>query len=276
MIISNEFSTANDFYKIMNISFVHANGMPAPTYNVLFEQLSHSVVAKRQYAHDPQYPLVNGWLNQVDELLAFLSQQSVGEPVVSVGHSFGAVISYMAAAKAPEKFAGLVMLDPPIIPGWYGRMFELCKSTPLINKITPAHVTMLRKREWQLSDDMVAYFAKKTFFKNFEQQAIRDYVDSVTSKQEDVYRLSYAPEIEAQIFRTIPTHLHTLYGKVTVPSLLLTGTHTDVTMPFLRRGFLRKQTNFCHEEVTGGHMFPLEHPKETAQRINKFIAGLKI
>jgi pimeloyl-ACP methyl ester carboxylesterase len=258
----------------MNISFVHANGIPAPTYQILFDQLPHKVFAKHQYAHDKRYPLVNGWVHQVDELFAYLDTQKLKEPVLAMGHSFGAVISYMAVAREPERFCGLVMCDPPLLTHFYGQIFELCKKTFLINKITPAHVTMQRKKQWQLSDDVVDYFAKKRFFAKFEKQAVQDYVSSVTTKIENTWQLSYQPEIEAQVFRTIPTDLSQYFGQVSIPSLLLTGRNTDVTMPFLRRKFLAKQPNFLHQEVLGGHMFPLECPNETAQSIKNYIEDL--
>ena len=258
----------------MNISFVHANGIPAPTYQVLFDHLPHSVVAKHQYAHDKRYPLVNGWKHQVDELFAYLDEQKIKTPILAMGHSFGAVISYMAVARDPERFCGLVMCDPPLLTHFFGWMFEMCKSTPLIDKITPAHITMQRKRQWQSSDNVVDYFAQKRFFAQFEPQAIQDYVNSVTTHTGDGLQLSYEPEIEAQIFRTIPTDLSLYIGQVTLPSLLLTGRNTDVTMPFLRRKFLAKQPNFLHQEIPGGHMFPLEFPYETAQIVNDFIARI--
>ncbi|UTP72183.1 alpha/beta hydrolase [Alteromonas sp. LMIT006] len=258
----------------MNISFVHANGIPAPTYQTLFDQLPHKVLAKHQYAHDEVYPLVNGWVHQVDELLAYLDAQHLNAPVLAMGHSFGAVISYMAVARAPERFCGLVMCDPPLLTHWSGRLFEICKRTPLINKITPAHVTMQRKRQWQVNEDVVQYFAKKRFFAEFVPQCINDYVSSVTTQTGDVIELSYKPEIEAEVFRTIPTDLAQYFGQVNLPSLLITGKSTDVTVPFLRKKFLAKQPNFSHCEVQGGHMFPLEVPNTTAQVINEYIASL--
>ena len=87
----------------------------------------------------------------------------------------------------------------------------------------------------------LAIFPKKRFFAKFEKQAVQDYVSSVTTKIENTWQLSYQPEIEAQVFRTIPTTYLSIWT-MSIPSLLLTGRNTDVTMPFLD-GFWQ-QPNF--------------------------------
>jgi pimeloyl-ACP methyl ester carboxylesterase len=258
----------------MFISFAHANGMPAPTYQVLFEQLNNPVIAKHQYAHDPHYPLVNGWARQVDELLDYLDEHGHQRDVVAVGHSFGAIISYLAVCREPQRFRALIMLDPPLLTGFYGWLFERVKRSPLINQITPAGLSSRRTRHWSLDTDLPAYFARKAFFRNFHSQAIADYAHSVVREKGQHLTLSYDPEIEAQIFRTIPTTLARHYGQCQVTSLLVTGTHTDVTMPWLRRAFISRQPEFRHTEVEGGHMFVLESPAQTAQVINDFVTLL--
>ena len=59
---------------------------------------------------------------------------------------------------------------------------------------------MQRKKQWQLSEGVVDYFAKNVFLQNLKKQAVQDYVSSVTTKIENTWQLSYQPEIEAQVF----------------------------------------------------------------------------
>jgi len=37
--------------------------------------------------------------------------------VITVGHSFGGVIAFIAACQRPELFKGLIMIDPPVVTG---------------------------------------------------------------------------------------------------------------------------------------------------------------
>jgi pimeloyl-ACP methyl ester carboxylesterase len=48
----------------------------------------------------------------VHELLTLLDNVGIREPVVLVGHSFGGMTSLAAACLHPERFAGLVLVDP--------------------------------------------------------------------------------------------------------------------------------------------------------------------
>lgn len=50
---------------------------------------------------------------EVRDLLALVA--GIGEPVVLVGHSTGAVIALEAAAMAPESFVALVAYEPPLV-----------------------------------------------------------------------------------------------------------------------------------------------------------------
>lgn len=41
-------------------------------------------------------------------------EQTVGDPVVLVGHSLGAMVAAIAASRVPERVRGLVLEDPPM------------------------------------------------------------------------------------------------------------------------------------------------------------------
>ncbi|CAI8236072.1 MAG: Uncharacterised protein [Glaciecola sp. HTCC2999] len=262
------------------INFVHANGFPAPSYNVFFDVLkkqfaSHSlnIIAKHQYAHDPHYPLVEHWSNQVTEVIDYIKSHA-DEPVIGVGHSFGAVVTYMAACEAPELFKGIVLCDPPVMTGFGGRIIALLKRLGWGDYITPAKRTLQRKQWWDLDEDMSAYFARKPLFKDFHPQCIDDYVKSVSVMKTGMKTLSYDVNVEVGIFRHMPTNIHQYYQRCQVPSLLLTGSATNVTMPLFVKPFLKGNPSMEHSLVEGGHLFVLETPTKTAQSMRHFIAEL--
>jgi pimeloyl-ACP methyl ester carboxylesterase len=99
------------------INFVHANGFPAGSYRTFLSLFSndYSTIALEQYGHDHNYPIHNNWQFLVNELVSFVKKQD--EKVICIGHSFGGVISFMAACQHPELFRGVVMLDPPVFSG---------------------------------------------------------------------------------------------------------------------------------------------------------------
>lgn len=255
--------------------FAHANGFPAGSYRLLFEHLQPnlSVFALDKFAHNPKYPLVDNWHNQVDELIAHVEQNADGQ-VVAIGHSFGGVISYIACCIRPDLFSGLIMLDPPVAAGVARYVFRFAKRNRLIYRLTPAKKTKMRKHRWHKDDDLLKYFSERALFKDMDKRCIQDYIQSVTALRGDERHLLFDRDIEANIFLTIPHNLPNYYGKLQCPATLITPRFTDVCVPRLRKPFLRGNPTITHQELPGGgHMFPLEHPKMVADAIVSIIEG---
>ncbi len=69
------------------IQFSHANGFPARTYSVLFEQLKgHRISAINILAENRKAADIK-WYDLTEDILESAGQ--FGEPVVGVGHSIG-------------------------------------------------------------------------------------------------------------------------------------------------------------------------------------------
>jgi pimeloyl-ACP methyl ester carboxylesterase len=184
-------------------------------------------------------------------------------PVILVGHSFGAIISYLAACKRPDMFGAVILLDPPLITGPASWIFRFAKKNRLIDKITPAGKTKIRNTKWQHDTDLVAYFHSRALFKDMDKDCIKDYVEAVTHREGDHLHLHFDPVIETNIFRTLPDNLHLQYGKLTVPAHLLTGKFTKVCIPRLRNRFLR-----------GNPEVQLERPLELAKELNEILGNI--
>ncbi|MFQ3234933.1 MAG: pimeloyl-ACP methyl ester carboxylesterase [Paraglaciecola sp.] len=255
------------------LHFAHANGFPASSYNKVFSTLQedYHVIAVNKFGHTSRFPISQNWTNQVSELIEYIENTS-SEPVFAVGHSFGGVISYMAACTRPELFRGLIMLDPPVVTGLSRLLFKMCKYTPLIDKLTPAGKTIKRCNRWDKNTDIVTYFKVRALFKNMDPDCIQDYVDGVMELQGNDYSLNFKPEVEANIFRNVPHNINRFYGQLQCPALLVTGQHTTVCTPKLIAPFIRGNKLEHQIMAGGGHMFVLEKPKETARLIAHTLA----
>ncbi len=255
------------------VHFAHANGFPFGSYQTVFDALpvDISVFGKEKFGHERDFPVTSNWTYIVDELLDFISQRNTAkDKTVLIGHSFGAVISYLAACTAPEKVAGLIMLDPPLVTGWRRYLIKLLKTTPLIDRVTPAALARSRNTHWPHSTDMVDYFSGKALFANMDKRCIQDYVKSTTHAEKSGIKLTFRHDVEADIFRNVADNLDKYAGKLQCPSLLVTGASSKVCMPAMRDLFI-KQNELEHITTKGGHMFPLEYPEQTAQIIAKTL-----
>ena len=94
------------------LHFVHANSFPAETYRIFFDHLGghYDVHALAMHAHNPKYPVKDGWhalmLELIDELTA-----RYDEPVILAGHSMGGMLGLMVARARPDLVRCVVLID---------------------------------------------------------------------------------------------------------------------------------------------------------------------
>lgn len=254
------------------INFVHANGFPAGSYRTFLDALpkKYNVIANDQFGHNPNYPIENNWQYLADELVNYIKGQD--QKVICIGHSFGGVISFIAACQHPELFKGLILLDPPAFTGMSTWFMRFAKKTKLIEKITPAGQVKNRRKVWPKDSNLIEKFQHKSLFKNFDPRCVRDYTLHGIKEREDQFELAFSPLVEAQIFRTLPTNLSRYKNKLSIPSALVYGEKSDLCPHSMFKRFA-KQNNITLKTIkNGGHMFPLEQPEETAQIIKTLIS----
>lgn len=258
------------------VVFSHANGFPAGTYRKLFAFLEPQVEIRAvdMFGHDPRFPINDNWGNLASELLAFIDTHC-DRPVFALGHSMGAVLSFIAAHRAPEKFRGLIMMDPPLISGPEGLMFQVVKWMGKSDSLTPAGKSKHRRSHWPSREVAIAELSKKKLFSGVDPDCVHDYVHAVTGLRDDgEYHLRYLVENEVAGFRTTPTDQWRYLRKLRVPGVVITGDHTEVSRPqAIAR--LHRRHGMAHITTPGGHLFPLQHPEQVANLVLAQIAALQ-
>lgn len=223
--------------------------------------------------HDPRFPVQDEWDDLTAEL-EFYIQQNSSEPVVLLGHSLGAIVSFKLALRSPELVKGLIMLDPPLIYGVTTFAIRTAKWFGAIDQVTPAHRSKHRRRVWSSLYAAESYIRSKPFFSNLHQEVIVAWLEHGLLKNREDYRLAFDVQKEVEIFRTTPLHLDKLKGRLTVPGWLIYATDSNACWsgcvhPFARKFGLTVQT------TVGGHMFPLTRLDETASLINHCLRQLQ-
>lgn len=259
------------------INFVHANGFPAKSYNTflgLFRD-DFKVIALDKYGHNPLYSVTHNWQYLVDELIEFVISQNKAlkrenEKVINIGHSFGGVISFMAACQRPDLFKGVIMLDPPAFTGTTAFMMKLLKGTKLFDKMSPAGKANVRRKQWPLNANMVEQFKHKSLFKNFDPRCLSDYANHGFIARNQKQELLFSAEVETQVFRTIPVNLGSFKNKLKMPATLIYA-QNGVCKPKAVKRFANKNRINTIEFTNSGHMFPLEQPEKTAALIKDII-----
>lgn len=254
------------------LHFSHANGFPAASYHKFLGYLESDfrIGSIDCIGHDPAYPVTDGWPHLVAQLVDYLSTHCRA-PVVGMGHSLGGYLTFMAAVQRPELFKCIILLDAPIIGHFKGTAFGMLKRLGLVDRITPAHATRERRRVWPSVEDMIAHFRRRKIFRNFDPDCLRDYAVRGTSHEGGGVRLLFDPEIEYQIYRSVPHDLVYYCNRLKLPAGFIGGRHSNVLHQV---GLANTRRNFKLRRIEGGHLFPFERPQAAAEAVRQLCAEL--
>ncbi len=260
------------------IHFAHANGVPSRVYEKMFSALrdEYDVIYVPLLGPDKRYPVDNNWQSLTQQVIDSIVRQAQGRPVIALGHSLGAVLSFQAALQRPELFSQVIMLDPPLIMGkdaFVLHMAKLLGMTKMLDKMSPAGLSKRRRDHWESREQAAESLRPKGFYANFDADCFRAYIDHAL--MDDPVRggvqLTISKWDEVAVFRTNSSRWWLPQSKPQVPVHMLAAAKG----PFVPRHYpeiLQKKMGVPFSLWDGAHMFPLEQPVEVAARIKDIIA----
>lgn len=253
------------------IHFAHANGFPARTYTKLFSFLEprFDIRYLERHAHDPEFPVTDGWRSLKDELRQSI-ESNFEKPVIGLGHSLGGILHLLVSIDNPQLYKQIILLDAPIISRSSSGGIRVLKALNLMDRFSSSRMTRTRRNLWQSREDAYKHFKAKPKFAAFDDDVLRDYINYGTEETDGGFRLFFAPNVEAAIYRNLPHDLPSLKGKLTVPVAYIGGAQSREAR-LARLSFMQKNFPIDFYFLPGSHLFPFESPRETAAKIESII-----
>ncbi len=262
--------------------FSHANSYAASTYRQLFKgwrAAGHEVAAVEHFGHDAQFPVDRRWRGMTQQLTALIDSLPQSR-LWLVGHSMGGYLSLLAAGQRPERVRGIVLLDSPIVYGWKSGLIGVVKAVGQMPRVSPAAVAIKRRDRWPDLGEVHSHFAAKSMFARWHPEVLKDYIQHGT--EADPFdssgvarRLKFRPEIEAEIYSTVP-HRLVSYLRLHPPGgpiAFIAGTRSRE----VRQVGLTATQRIAQGRISwieGTHLFPFERPEETASAVLDWMARL--
>lgn len=253
--------------------FAHANGYPVGSYRQFLAEIAREYrvtgIHHRPIWSPEEPPALLDWDCFSGDLVDTLAATQ-SEPVWMMGHSMGAVISLKAAARRPELFRGLVLVDPvfptPEILALRRQMLpQQVEELPLVRK------TLNRPNRFASRQEAFDFHRGKRAFADFSDEVLWDYIRSGTRQDENgEFRLAYGREWEAAAYRCSPEVWEEL-STVTLPVLGLRGETSDTLTPEALSLWGVTQPQADLRTCRGGHLLPLERPVATAAVVLEFL-----
>ena len=257
------------------LHFVHANSFPAGTYRVFFRYLDrhYDVRALPMHAHNPAYPVQNGWAELANELADELTAR-YDEPVILVGHSMGGMLSLMVAKSHPQLVRCVVLLDAPVVAGWRATLLAAAKALGVDGRFSPARLSEKRRNLWPDAQTAFEHYASKSMFAIWPQEVLRDYMEHGLAPHQQGVTLRFTRETETAVYRTLPHHIGRMVsGRFQVPVGFVGGADSVEC----RQAGLTATKRLVGRHFTlvpGGHLFPMESPAVAAEAVHGMIRQL--
>lgn len=267
------------------IVFSHANSYCASTYRRLFDgwrAAGHEVAVVEHFGHDARFPVDRSWRGMTHQLTALIDSLpgAESEPWM-VGHSMGGYLSLLAAGQRPKRVRGIVLLDSPIVHGWKAGLVTVAKAAGMMRRLSPAAQAMKRRDRWPDIGEAHRHFAKKSMFASWHPDILDDYIRfgteaEPTDRTGTERRLKFRPEIEAEIYSTVP-HRLVSYLRLHPPGgpvAFIGGKHSR-EIKLVGMEATERITQNRVSWVEGSHLFPFERPEETVCEVLGWMAKLE-
>lgn len=257
------------------INFIHGNGFCGQAYWPFLKGLvaDYSLLIQDCVGHGDS-DVGSGfqsWQQSAQhayEVLQYkLDRGIIQQPLIGMGHSFGGVLTIKLAAKYPELFQQLVLLDPILMPEI---MFQLKENANFRNPL--AEKTRTRKSSWDNRNQALAYFKTKSAYKTWCEDSLNSFIEyGLDHHDNGRVSLKCPPAVEADIYSTAPDGLWDDIRKLKVPTTILYG---DKSYPFIEASCQTASENpvITIDKQVGSHCFMLEHPEETASTAKRCLA----
>ena len=205
-----------------------------------------------------------------DVLIEFL-QKTQDKPIIGIGHSQGATATTIAAAKRPDLFSALYLLEPVTFTNQQGKLYSL---VPRMVKMTrePFKSTQVKQANWGSVDAYYQFLRRHKAYKRITDEHLLTYAkNSLEAGEQGKLTLRFSPKQElANYFGTplIMKPLQQLIADNKVPVQLIIGKPSMFISQQVRQMWDKFVPN---EQMTVlndyGHLLPLEAPELCAKLI---------
>ena len=249
-------------------------GVYQPLINELSQQFSVISLAMRGYWPDLPTDKVMTREQDADLLIEFLEQTQAG-PVIGVGHSQGASATAIAAAKRPDLFSALYLIDPVTFTKKQTLLYNRIPRLVLLTQ-EPFKSTRKKQADWDSVEEYYQHLRQKRAFKRISDAHLKIFAEnSLVAKEQGKYGYSllFQPKQELASYFGTPYITPALkkLNKKKLPYYLILAKPSIFNSEKVRQSWksiVPLQNRIVLSDY--GHLLPIEAPKACAQVIANF------
>jgi len=212
-----------------------------------------------------------GWEQFVGDLIQVSERLSgeLGRPRVelAVGHSFGGTVTLSAAARRPDLFARIALLDPVLIPS-----AELAARSPRLGSaLGMGEIARKRRNVWPTRAAVREAWKRREPFQSWDPRVLELYLlDGMRERADGQVELKCPGEIEGMVYES-EEHLDAFGAakKLQIPALLVWAKRGNFPLEWYRK--LRDTASDMQlVESDADHLLPMVAPDLMAELLLRF------
>ncbi len=253
--------------------FYGGNGFTVGNYTPLLTELAAdfelSALAMRGYWYDKPTKRTLTREQDASVLIEFLERTQDG-PVIGIGHSQGATATAMAAAKRPDLFSQLFLIEPVTFTKKQALLYKAIPRRVKLNR-EPFKSALSKPLTWSSTIAFYEHLRAKRAYRRISDEHLQIFAkESLTRHDDGSYRYIFSPKRELASYFGIPFIDSALkkLNKTQVPYTLIIGKPTIFISDKVRKNwqqFVPAERIITLNEY--GHLLPIEAPKECANLI---------
>jgi pimeloyl-ACP methyl ester carboxylesterase len=263
--------------------FLHGNGFCAGTYSPFIEQLAGElhVVASDVRGHGASdfsgIQPIRSWKVFAEDLKTVVCRTG-RPPVIGMGHSLGAVSTCIAASVYPELFRCLILVDPVFLNPARLAAIGFMRMLGLRGRLPRARAARRRRQTFRGKAEALRLFLSgRGIFKTWSPEFVEAYLEcGLLEHDAKTAVLKCDPELEAQIFESIPLRTWSFVKRVQCPVLAIRGELSEV---FTAQAAERLKHQAADGEVVtiagAGHFPTMEKSQECVTAVREFLCRRK-
>ena len=258
--------------------FYGGNSFTVGTYTPLLTALASdfdiSSLALRGYWYDKPKSRRLTREQDADMLIEFL-EKTQDKPIVGIGHSQGATSTAIAAAKRPELFSQLYLIEPVTFTKKQAAIYNLLPRRFLLSR-EPFKSTLTKQSTWPSIHAYYEHLRAQRAYRRISDEHLLIFAEqSLMANNDDSYALMFAPDQELANYFGAP-HIDAALKNLSCPYTLITGKPTL----FINHKVRKQWQKFVPDDSIislsdYGHLLPMEAPELCAQVITDLYNSSK-
>ncbi|ALF59788.1 alpha/beta fold hydrolase [Psychrobacter urativorans] len=251
--------------------FYGGNGFTVGAYVPFLTELAGnfnlSALAMRGYWYDKPTSRRLTRAQDANMLIEFL-EKTQDAPIIGMGHSQGATATAIAAAKRPDLFSQLYLIEPVTFTKAQTRLYNL---TPRVLKLRrePFKSTLTKQSTWASVAEFYEHLRMQRAYRRISDEHLQMFAEnSLEQRADGSYQLIFSPEQELANYFGTP-YIDEALKQLRCPYTLITGKPTLFISDKVRKNWAKFIPN---EHIISlpeyGHLLPIEAPEICAQVIN--------